>query len=120
MTDETTLSDRYGAGVEKAGVRVGITIDWLGGNCPVQAEGSIDGKRFYFRARGEHWEFRVSESAETSANNWPDFFECFCHEEEWGDGPYDAGWMPEDVARQMIAKGAEAYRATLTTGGTDD
>ena len=27
-----------------------LAIDWIGGNCPVQAEGTIDGKRFYFRS----------------------------------------------------------------------
>ena len=108
-------AEQNGAGVDNAGVRAGLTVDWIGGNCPVQAEGSIDGKRFYFRARGEHWQFHVSDEGDGRARDWPDFMTCWVHEEPWGDGPYDAGWMPEDVARQMIAKGAEAYRATLPT-----
>ena len=35
-----------------------LMIDWCGGNCPVQAEGKINGKPFYFRARGECWSHR--------------------------------------------------------------
>lgn len=93
-----------------------IEIDWLGGNCPVQAEGRIDGEPFYFRARGEHWSLSVGSYHEICTDlavhgrdvignpRWE-------HEEEWGDGPYDAGWMPEDEARRMIEKGATLWRA---------
>lgn len=91
----------------------GVLIDWLGGNCPVQAEGSIDGRRFYFRARGEHWSIAVHPTATDEYEHWPRDAAEWRHEEEWGDGPYAAGWMPEDVAREMIAKGAGLYRAVL-------
>lgn len=36
-----------------------IIIDSFGGNCPVQAEGTIDGKPFYFRARGSSWSMSI-------------------------------------------------------------
>lgn len=36
-----------------------LHIEWLGGNCPVQSEGTVDGKPFYFRARGEHWSMGI-------------------------------------------------------------
>mgnify|MGYP001570443230 CR=1 FL=1 len=32
----------------------------LGGNCPVQAEGTINGHGFYFRSRGEYWYLYVN------------------------------------------------------------
>ena len=37
-----------------------VEIDWVGGNCPVQAEGRIGGKPFNFRGVGKHGQ---SESA---------------------------------------------------------
>ena len=36
-----------------------LKIDMLGGNCPVQAEGTIDGRPFYFRARGQSWSMGI-------------------------------------------------------------
>lgn len=95
-----------------AGIWTGIEIDWLGGNCPVQAEGRIDGEPFYFRARGEHWRLDIGRVA---FDSHPPLWR---HEEAWGDGPFAAGWMPEDVAREMIAKGAELYRRARLEGTT--
>jgi hypothetical protein len=42
---------REGPAAEQRAQAAGIVIDSIGGNCPVQAEGSFDGMRFYFRAR---------------------------------------------------------------------
>lgn len=94
---------------------VAIEIDWLGGNCPVQAVGKIDGEPFYFRARGEFWSLSIGSEEEDNGKtgvhgrdvvgspSWE-------YEEDYGDGPYDAGWMKEDVARQMIEKAAKIWR----------
>jgi len=73
----------------------GIVIDWIAGNCPVQAEGSIDGHEFYFRARHTHWRLEVGE--------WD-------YAERYSDEPYAAGWMTEEEARGFIAKAAEFFR----------
>lgn len=89
-----------------------VNVDWLGGNCPVQAEGTIEGKRFYFRARGEHWSMAVHPTADGDYLSWPNDDAEWVYEEEWDVGPFDAGWMPEDVARGMIAKAAEQYALT--------
>jgi hypothetical protein len=80
----------------------GIEIDLLGGNCPLQAEGRIDGKPFYFRARGESWSLGIGGEPVLDPE-WG-------HLEDWGDGPYSAGWMEEAEALRMIAKGAAMYR----------
>ena len=40
-----------------------LDIHSLGGNCPVQAEGLIDGHPFFFRARGAHWSMTVGSPA---------------------------------------------------------
>jgi hypothetical protein len=79
-----------------------IEIDWLGGNCPVQAEGRIDGEEFYFRARGARWSLRIGGPDVVCAPKW-------LYEEDYGDGPFDAGWMSEGEARDFIEKGAKLY-----------
>jgi hypothetical protein len=63
-----------------------LVIDWLGGNCPVQAEGTLDGVPFYFRARGTSVTVDVGDE-------WP-----------------HAGWISEPLARAYID---EAYLAWM-------
>lgn len=87
---------------------LGIAFDSMGGNCPVQAEGSFDGERFYFRARGDEWSLNVwtgTDDYETAAN--PDEWWI---EREYGSG-YEAGWMPLHKAIGFICDGVEEYRA---------
>jgi hypothetical protein len=87
-----------------------IVIEWLGDNCPVQAEGTINSHPFYFRARGSHWSLEIA----TGLNGPRDYLKWgdvsnYRYEEPYGNGSYDAGWMSEDEARQFIAKGALAW-----------
>lgn len=77
-----------------------LVIDWVGGNCPVQAEGTIDGFRFDFRARGSTWSFEVYDGGKEP---W------YTHE-KYSDEPYAAGWMTEDEARAFIEQGAQQFR----------
>ena len=89
---------------------VEIIIDEIGGNCPVQAEGTINGRRFYFRARGCRWSMQIApEGVACGYLAWPETDGEWYHGEQWGNGPYDAGWMPEDTAREMIAKAAGLF-----------
>lgn len=81
----------------------GIVIDWLGGNCPVQAEGTIDGKPFYFRSRGAFWSLDIGDGDIIVNPEWH-------HEEPYGTWP-DAGWITEDEARAFIQKGADLWRS---------
>ncbi len=91
-------------------------IEMIGGNCPVQAEGLIDGQPFYFRARGDRWSLSIGSDLEDHSCTGvhgldvvgnPKWF----YEEDWGDGPYDAGWMSVETAKEMIEKGAAMFRA---------
>jgi hypothetical protein len=83
----------------------GMTLDWCGGFCPVQAEGEIDGRAWYFRARGEHWQFHVSKDQTHRFVN--DLFFC---DIEWPEGPYMAGYMsPVDVLK-CLHLGVALYR----------
>ncbi len=79
-----------------------IEIAWLGGNCPVQAEGQINGKEFYFRARYNSWSLRIGGSDVVMNPEWS-------HEEDYGYSPFAAGWMTEDEARAFIAQAARKY-----------
>lgn len=83
-----------------------IVIENIGGFCPVQAEGSIDGKPFYFRARGSHWSLSIGGEDVVVKPEW-------YHEEGYGEGPFDAGWMELDEARSFIRKGAGLYRQAI-------
>lgn len=85
-----------------------VLIDFIGGNCPVQAEGTIDGKRFYFRARGDSWSLEVHPTSGGGYLEWPDDPEVWRYEEDYGVWP-DAGWMEESEARGFIDKAAALY-----------
>lgn len=80
-----------------------VFIDMIGGNCPVQAEGTINKTvKFYFRARGEHWSLSVGGTDPVAD---PDFY----YQRRYGTEPFAAGWMSEDEARAFIAEAADVY-----------
>ncbi len=79
-----------------------VVIDLLGGNCPVQAEGTINGKEFYFRARGDSWSLGIGGDNVVMDPEWS-------YEEDYGSNPFAAGWMTEGEARDFIAKAARIY-----------
>ncbi len=78
-----------------------VEIRWLGGNCPVQAEGKINDQEFYFRARGGCWSMSIGGSDVVGNPDW-------YYEEVFGAWP-DAGWMTEDQARGFISKAARKF-----------
>lgn len=82
-----------------------VVIDLIGGNCPVQAEGTIGGEPFYFRARGARWSIGVG-GEPVGAPVWH-------YEEPYGDWP-EAGWITEEEARAFIAKAAGLWAARAT------
>jgi hypothetical protein len=84
-----------------------IEIEWIGGNCPVQAEGTVDGKEFYFRARGEAWSMQIGGQDVVGNPEWS-------YGEDYGDEPFAAGWMSEEEARAFIDKAIGLYRAQQT------
>jgi hypothetical protein len=74
----------------------------IGGNCPVQAEGTIDGSEFYFRARGERWSIGIG-SEPVGDPEW-------YYEEPYGSEPFAAGWMTVEEASAFIEQAADRYR----------
>lgn len=80
-----------------------IVIDWVVGSCPVQAEGTINGKRFYFQARSDARSLLIGGFDIIVASEWR-------YDEDYGSpGGYDAGWMTEGEAIAFIIKAAKLY-----------
>ncbi len=83
-----------------------IVIDDLGGNCPVQAKGTIGGLPFYFRARGSGWSMSVASKKDGDVfddDSWGYY-------EDYGDGPYDAGWMENEEAEKFVYESLKRYQ----------
>jgi hypothetical protein len=86
------------------GKRPVVEIVELGGICPVQAEGTIAGKPFYFRARGSSWRLSVGDGDPTGNPEWT-------YQEDYGEN-FEAGWMEEKEAIRFILQAADQYQAT--------
>lgn len=97
--------ERKGPAAMAAFEATGAVLDTIGGNCPVQAEGDVDGQRFYFRARGASWEFHV---APTDDQIFSD--QSFCMYREYGS-TFEAGWMHQHEALGFIVEAITIYRA---------
>ena len=87
-----------------------IVIAWIGGNCPVQAEGTIGGEPFYFRARDERWTIAIGgDVVENTFGRGAADQPSWLYEEEYSGGPSAAGWMTENEARTFIEEAAQRY-----------
>lgn len=80
-----------------------IAIDYISGFCPVQGEGRIHGKPFYFRARGNQWSIAIGGPRLMSDPEW-------FYKEPYGTEPYEAGWMTGVEAHSLIVKAEKLYR----------
>lgn len=89
-------------------VPVVIEYESCGGNCPVQAEGHLNGYYFYFRGRGESWHLEVG--IPKGHVGWYGVA-AWEYEEDY-DGPSeDAGWMGIDEAKAFIEQAARQWAA---------
>ena len=90
-----------------------VVFDYLGGQAPVQAEGTVGGRPFYFRSRYEHWTFSISERDEVSPVEIDSAASGaehgFFREGRYGTGPFEASYMPEEEARRIIRACAAEY-----------
>lgn len=108
--EQAAVWEREGPAAEARAMALGITIDGIGGNCPVQAEGSFDERRFYFRARGDEWQFHI-----WPTDKAPRFLDLPFGQEErivergYGSG-FEAGWMHKHEAIGFICDAVEAFR----------
>lgn len=79
-----------------------VHIERIGGLCPVQAEGTIGGKPFYFRARHQQWSLSIGGADVIMEPEWHT-------SQPWGNGPFDAGYMPVEDAAAIIEHQATIY-----------
>src|ERR1700757_2923011 len=75
-----------------------IDIEFIGGNCPVQAEGTVNGIRFYFCARREVWRMNIGGVDNLLSPQWSYSEECA-----------EAGWLNEEEAISFIRKSAQMF-----------
>lgn len=81
----------------------GVIVDWLSGLCPVQSNGWIDGRAYYFKARGDQWHMSITRTESHNVDDALDYDDgkCWTHLEPYGKVP-DAGYMPFIEALQFI------------------
>jgi hypothetical protein len=79
---------------------------------PVQYEGAIDSKCFYFRARWDEWSFTVADSFKEAITGLSEG-ELFMRTGRYGDNqhPYAASYMPYEEAERLIRACADEYVA---------
>jgi hypothetical protein len=79
-----------------------LDIEWSGA-CPVQGEGTLAGRKIYYRSRGEGWQFHVA----------PEGGEVF----DDGEWVYerrdyffpDGGWVTSDVSEACVREAVNAW-----------
>lgn len=74
-----------------------LQIHSIGGVCPLQAEGTIENKPFFFRARGNRWTLGIGGEPVLK----PESF--------YSGSIPDAGWMSEAAARELIETTAQIH-----------
>lgn len=88
---------------------VHLKVAYLGGLCPVQAEGWVNGIPFYFRSRHDHWSVSIGEDPIGTPWDHPGYY----REEVFS--PYgwehDAGYMHQNVALDIIWRCAREFAA---------
>jgi len=84
-------------------VEHGLAIAW-GGACPVQGEGTLDGRECYYRSRGEGWQFHV---AGPDGDVFGD--DAWVYSERKYIFP-DGGWVSPAVSARCIRKAVKLYR----------
>lgn len=80
-----------------------LSVECFGGNCPIQAEGSLGNLCWYFRSRGDRMQLRIAESDADlfTARAW-------WHAEPYGVYP-DAGWAPISECKEFMLRAFQKY-----------
>ena len=87
----------------------------VGGACPVQGDGMVDGLPWYFRARGVSWSFSVAATPEGDPvdalfDNAPEGSWSTSGSAE-GEGAFAGSWMPYSEAWRHVEASIAAWRA---------
>lgn len=93
----------------KQGPDDGLWIRTIGGACPCQADGTMDGNPFYFRARHGSWEFFVTKPGVDPV--LPDKKDTLF--EAHGEDEHN-GYMPQEEAAALIFRMWLAHRHEIS------
>jgi hypothetical protein len=93
-----------------------IVIEYFGGAAPVQAWGTVAGKRFYFRARHNEWSFGIALNPAVDPVDVQVPGAGFFVEEVYGTNS-DASYMPEDMAETIIRRCARLFHEPIKAEG---
>jgi hypothetical protein len=87
----------------------------IGGACPLQGEGFVDGLPWYFRARGESWSFGVAAAPDGDpvAAGYRDAPSgaFYVEGDAEGEQMFAGSWMPYSEAWRHIEASVAAFRA---------
>jgi hypothetical protein len=86
----------------------GIDIEW-GGACPVQGEGTADGRPVYFRARSD--DVRLDFFAAGADPHDHTVRESWSYEEDYDGAEPHAGWIFRDETAAFMRRAVAAWRA---------
>lgn len=93
------------------------------GNCPIQAEGTVCGYRFYFRAKYDEWTLSVATNRDIDPVDIclpaQGFFRSGKHGKSFGFGP-SAGWMPYDEVELIIRRCIDEFKRESDANNTPD
>jgi hypothetical protein len=80
-----------------------------GGQCPVQAEGKINGLPFYFRSRGANWSLSIAATPDGDPLDDEDvYFHGEIYDSENSDDPrFGAGYANADECCAFIERAAK-------------
>lgn len=81
------------------------------GFCPVQGYGVVDGLNWYFRARHSGWSFEAWREPFGEQGALPSADPLWWCQEDYGEGDYDASWMPLSDAWGYVEASIKAGRA---------
>lgn len=87
-----------------------IKIDYIGGVCPIQAEGTINGEQFYFRSRHQHWSLCIGKNPILGPHSK---LNKYYKKEKWGEGLHSAGFMNIKDAKIIIKNTINDYLKSI-------
>ena len=107
MSTKNSLDDAFAC--PTSGPEHGVWIRAVGGACPCQADGTIDGNPFYFRARHGGWTLTIAKVGVDPVDPDPKdkLFETYGTDD-------DNGYMPVEVAVSIIFKIWLAHRHEIS------
>lgn len=91
-------------------LEVDLQIDTLFGFNPVQAFGRINSFPFWFFARGEHWNLRISREVDGDPTLVAGPKTGARYQEQFGDEPHAAGRMTDDEVFAAIEKTVKHFK----------